>query len=100
MSEAPLHQMFHHYSELPFSMRVLFTGALCILGFGYLFALVYRTNKMKTPDGHDILGPMAGYKQAWSILSDRDARAVAVFIKSLPSVRDNLRDDKARVSTK
>lgn len=62
--------------------------------------IVRAVREMKTPDGHDILGPMADYKQAWSILTDRDARAVAVFIKSLPSVRDNLRDDKARVSTK
>ena len=62
--------------------------------------IVRAVREMKTPDGHDILGPMAGYKQAWAILTDRDARAIAVFIKSLPSARDNMRDDKAHVSAK
>ncbi len=33
--------MFHHYSEMPYSLRVLFTAALLVLGLGYLFALVY-----------------------------------------------------------
>ena len=54
MSEAPLHRMFHHYSELPFSMRVLFTGALCILGFGYLFALVYLFHSVSGKDGNPL----------------------------------------------
>lgn len=41
MSDAPLHRMFHHYSEMPYSQRVLFTGVLFVLGMGYLFALIY-----------------------------------------------------------
>ena len=32
--------MFHHYSELPYSLRVLFTATLLVLGIGYLFALI------------------------------------------------------------
>lgn len=40
MSEAPLHRLYHHYSELPGSMRLLFTAALVILGLGYTFALI------------------------------------------------------------
>lgn len=39
MSGAPPHPMFHHYSELPYSQRVLFTGVLVVLGLGYMFAL-------------------------------------------------------------
>jgi len=41
MSDAPLHRMFHHYSEMPYSRRVLFTATLLVLGLGYLFALIY-----------------------------------------------------------
>ena len=39
MSGPPLHRMFHHYSEMPYSQRVLFTATLLVLGLGYLFAL-------------------------------------------------------------
>ena len=38
--EAPPHRLYRHYSELPYSMRVLFTCVLLILGMGYLFALL------------------------------------------------------------
>src|SRR5271168_2701961 len=38
--EAPPHTFYRHYSELPTSMRVLFTCVLMILGLGYLFALL------------------------------------------------------------
>ena len=41
MSGPPLHRMFHHYSEMPYSQRVLFTATLLVLGLGYLFALIY-----------------------------------------------------------
>ena len=37
---APPHRLYRHYSELPYSMRVLFTSVLLILGLGYLFALL------------------------------------------------------------
>ncbi len=38
--ELPPHRLFHHYSELPYSLRVLFTATLLVLGMGYLFALL------------------------------------------------------------
>lgn len=41
MSDPPLHRMFHHYSEMPYSQRVLFTATLLVLGLGYMFALIY-----------------------------------------------------------
>jgi len=40
MSDLPLHRHFLHYSELPYSQRVLYTAALLVLGMGYLFALL------------------------------------------------------------
>jgi hypothetical protein len=39
--DVQLHQHYLHYSELPYSMRVLYTAALLVLGLGYLFALIY-----------------------------------------------------------
>ncbi len=40
MSELPLHRHYLHYSELPYSQRVLYTAALLILGIGYCFAML------------------------------------------------------------
>lgn len=39
-TDHPPHRLFHHFSELPYSRRVLFTCMLFILGMGYLFALL------------------------------------------------------------
>jgi hypothetical protein len=36
----PLHKGYRHYSELPYSQRVLYTATLLVLGLGYLFALL------------------------------------------------------------
>ena len=52
MSEAPLHRLYSHYSELPPSLRILYTAALCILGSGYLFALVYLFHSHSGRDGN------------------------------------------------
>lgn len=38
--EPPPHKLYHHYAELPYSLRVLYTSVLLILGLGYLFALL------------------------------------------------------------
>ncbi len=40
MSDIPLHRGYRHYSELPYSQRVLYTATLLILGLGYLFGLI------------------------------------------------------------
>ena len=37
---SPLHRHYLHYSELPYSQRVLYTATLLILGLGYFFALL------------------------------------------------------------
>ena len=54
MSNGPLHQLYRHYSELPYSMRWLYTAALCILGLGYLFALVYLYHTYSGKDGNPL----------------------------------------------
>jgi len=40
MSDFPLHRHYLHYSELPYSQRILYTATLLILGMAYLFALL------------------------------------------------------------
>ena len=41
MKNEPLHKLYTHYSELPYSQRVLYTATLLVIGMGYLFALIY-----------------------------------------------------------
>jgi hypothetical protein len=54
MSAAPLHRLYSHYSELPFSMRILYTAALCILGMSYLFAMLYLFHTYSGRDGNSM----------------------------------------------
>lgn len=35
------HPLYYHFQQVPYSLRVLFTGTLLVLGLGYLFAMVY-----------------------------------------------------------
>jgi len=43
MTDAPLpvHRFYLHYSQLPYSLRVLYTSALLVLALAYLFAGIY-----------------------------------------------------------
>ncbi len=41
MNDQPIHHLYLHFQELPMSMRTLYTGALLVLGLGYMFALLY-----------------------------------------------------------
>jgi hypothetical protein len=41
MSKKAIHRLYNHFQELPVSMRTLFSGALLVLGLGYLFAALY-----------------------------------------------------------
>jgi hypothetical protein len=52
MSAVPLHPGYRHFSELPYSQRVLFTATLLILGLGYLFALIYLFHTYSGKDGN------------------------------------------------
>lgn len=48
---APLHKAYLHFSEMPYSMRVVYTATLLILGMGYLFALIYLFHSYSGKDG-------------------------------------------------
>jgi hypothetical protein len=52
VNDAPLHRQFLHFSELPYSLRALYTAALLILGMGYLFALIYLFHTYSGKDGN------------------------------------------------
>lgn len=41
MNDKPIHRLYRHFQELPIGMRTLFTGALLVLGLGYMFAALY-----------------------------------------------------------
>lgn len=51
MSAAPLHRLYSHFSELPYSLRIVYTFSLMILGLGYLFALVLIFHTYSGKDG-------------------------------------------------
>lgn len=51
MTEGALHRHYRHYSELPYSLRSLYTAVLIILSIGYLFALIYLFHTYSARDG-------------------------------------------------
>lgn len=46
-----VHRLYFHYSEYPPSLRVLFTGALLVLGIAYLFAMIHTYVSHAARDG-------------------------------------------------
>ncbi len=52
MSDTPLHRHYLHFSELPTSLRVLYTSALLLLGLGYMFAAFYLFHTYSGRDGN------------------------------------------------
>ena len=52
MSDVPLHRLYHHYSELPYSLRVMYTATLLLLGLAYLFAGIYLFHSYAGKDGN------------------------------------------------
>ena len=52
MSDEPLHRHYRHYSELPYSLRALYTAVLIVLSSGYLFALIYLFHTYSANDGN------------------------------------------------
>jgi hypothetical protein len=52
MNEEPLHRLYFHYSELPYSLRVMYTAALLVLGLAYLFAGIYLFHSYSGKDGN------------------------------------------------
>ena len=51
MTDQPVHRLYRHFQELPVSMRVLFSGALLVLGLGYMFAVLYVFAAHSAADG-------------------------------------------------
>lgn len=52
MENVPLHRLYRHFSELPYSLRVLYTMTLLILGTAYLFAMIYLFHSYSGKDGN------------------------------------------------
>jgi hypothetical protein len=52
VSDVPLHRLYYHFSELPYSMRVVYTAALILLGMAYLFAGIYLFHSYSGKDGN------------------------------------------------
>jgi hypothetical protein len=52
MSEERIHRLYRHFQELPASMRTLFTGALLVVGLGYMFAMLYVFAAHSGADGN------------------------------------------------
>jgi hypothetical protein len=51
MSDSDVHRLYHHFSELPASVRVLYTAVLLVFGCAYLFALIYLFHTYAGKDG-------------------------------------------------
>ena len=51
MTDVQLHPRYLHFKELPLSLRFLYTAVLCVLGLGYLFALIYLFHTYSGKDG-------------------------------------------------
>jgi hypothetical protein len=54
MHDDPLHQLYTHYSELPYSQRVLYTATLLVVGLAYLFAFIYLFHTYSGKDGNPL----------------------------------------------
>lgn len=67
---AETHRILPHFTEFPLSIRTLFTGALVVLGIGYLFAMLHVYNSHAGRDGQpgisaqDIAIAYSGNKEA------------------------------------
>src|ERR1017187_383686 len=52
MSDTPLHRHYLHFSELPTSMRIMYTAVLLVLGLAYMFAAIYLFHTYSGRDGN------------------------------------------------
>ena len=52
MNDVPLHRLYFHYSELPYSLRIMYTATLLLLGLAYLFAGIYLFHSYSGKDGN------------------------------------------------
>ena len=54
MNDVPLHRLYFHYSELPYSLRFMYTATLLLLGVAYLFAGIYLFHTYSGKDGNPL----------------------------------------------
>lgn len=52
--DVALHRLYLHFSQLPYSIRVVYTATLLVLGMGYLFALIYLFHSYSGKDGNPL----------------------------------------------
>jgi len=52
--ETPVHRLYHHFSEMPASVRVLYTSVLLVFGLAYLFALLLLFHTYSGKDGNPL----------------------------------------------
>ena len=52
MNDSDVHRLYHHFSELPASVRMLYTAVLLVFGMAYLFALVLIFHTYSGKDGN------------------------------------------------
>ncbi len=44
--QPPLHRLYHHYSELPYSVRVLYTATLLVLGLALQLSFCFEVRTL------------------------------------------------------
>ena len=52
MSNTPLHRHYLHFSELPVSLRIMYTAVLLVLGLAFMFAALYLFHTYSGRDGN------------------------------------------------
>lgn len=87
-NQAPLHKAFLHFSEMPYSMRVVYTATLLILGMGYLFALIYLFHSYSGKDGDPMTLSYEDVVIAYSG-SGKDSRLEAALRGSMSAMLPN-----------
>ncbi|MGE0869731.1 MAG: cytochrome c [Kofleriaceae bacterium] len=60
--------------------------------------LVDTLRTMRTPHGTPIEGPMVSYQNGWSQMSERDAHALAAYVKSVAPVRHDVEEPPPAVT--
>lgn len=52
--------------------------------------IMHAVREMVRPDGKPLRGPMTLYRDAWSKLTDADARAIATYLRSVPAFENTI----------
>ena len=96
MNKTALHPAFQHFSQLPLSVRFLYSSALCILGMGYLFALIHLFFTYAGKDGDPSSVSYQDMVIAYSG-SGKDSRLESALNSSMASMLP--KEERAKVVT-